>query len=75
MRRASLIAAPPLVQVLYSIPGADVTNLPTFWGTLVLNIIFVFGLLVGPSGSHSIGRRTLSLSVALLSEQAGRLLF
>jgi len=35
-----------LVQVLYSIPGADITNAPTWGGTLVLNLIFIFGLLV-----------------------------
>lgn len=35
-----------LPQVLYSIPGADITDAPTAGGTLVLNLIFIFGLLV-----------------------------
>jgi hypothetical protein len=37
---------PLVLQVLYGIPGSDVTNAPTFWGTVVLNLIFIFGLLV-----------------------------
>jgi hypothetical protein len=33
-------------QVLYSIPGADITNNPSLLATFVLNLIFIFGLLV-----------------------------
>jgi hypothetical protein len=36
-------------QVLYSIPGADITNNPSLLATFVLNLIFIFGLLVRPS--------------------------
>jgi hypothetical protein len=36
---------------LYGIPGSDVTNAPTFWGTVVLNLIFIFGLLVGEAAA------------------------
>jgi hypothetical protein len=39
------------LQVLYGIPGSDVTNAPTFWGTVVLNLIFIFGLLVSPAAA------------------------
>jgi hypothetical protein len=35
------------LQVLWSIPGSDVTNSESLLGTVVLNVIFVFGLLVG----------------------------
>jgi hypothetical protein len=32
--------------VLWSIPGADITNNESFLATVMLNVIFVFGLLV-----------------------------
>lgn len=32
--------------MLYSIPGADITNNPSLLATFVLNLIFIFGLLV-----------------------------
>ena len=40
-------------QVLYSIPGADITHAPSRAGTVVLNLIFIFGLLVSSFPSRS----------------------
>lgn len=50
---------PASIQVLYSIPGADITNAPTRAGTVVLNLIFMFGLLVSqpPHQSQHLGNR------------------
>lgn len=44
---AACISSCQLLQVLYSIPGADITNNPSLLATFVLNLIFIFGLLVG----------------------------
>jgi hypothetical protein len=38
-----------MLQVLYNVPGSDITSAPTFLGTVVLNLIFIFGLLVWPT--------------------------
>jgi hypothetical protein len=44
--RAAFVLLVLCVQVLYSIPGADITNNPSLLATFVLNLIFIFGLLV-----------------------------
>lgn len=33
-------------QVLYNVPGSDITSAPTLLATVVLQVIFIFGLLV-----------------------------
>jgi hypothetical protein len=47
------------VQVLWSIPGADITNNESLLGTVTLNLIFIFGLLVrcGACHAHRLGRK------------------
>lgn len=37
---------PNKMQILYNIPGSDITNHESLLATFVLNLIFIFGLLV-----------------------------
>lgn len=47
-------AAFACAQVLYGIPGSDVTNAPNQLATWVLNAIFIFGLMVGGAAGVSL---------------------